>query len=77
LHSFERHGVRIVDHHTAAEQFARFKDEENAAGRAVTGDRSWLLPPNVSSTPHVFHSTHNDEVKTPNFLYRDEPAALQ
>ena len=76
LHSFERHGVRIVDHHTAAKQFARFEDEENAAGRAVTGDRSWLLQPNASSTTHVFHSTY-DDVQTPNFFYRDEPSALQ
>ena len=67
---------RIVDDHTAAEQFARFEDEENAAGRAVTGDRSWLLPPNASSTTHVFHSTY-DDVQTPNFFYRDEPSALQ
>lgn len=77
LHSFERHGVRIVDHHTAAEQFARFEDEEDAAGRSVTGDRSWLLPPNASSTTHVFHRTYDDDVRTPNFFYRDEPPALQ
>jgi nitric-oxide synthase len=77
LHSFERHGVRIVDHHTAAEQFARFEDEEDAAGRSVTGDRSWLLPPNASSTTHVFHRTYDDDVRTPNFFYRDDPPALQ
>jgi nitric-oxide synthase len=77
LYSFERCGVRVVDHHTAAEQFARFEDEENAAGRAVTGDRSWLLPPNASSMTPVFHSTYDDDVQTPNFFYRDEPAALQ
>ncbi|RCU47147.1 nitric oxide synthase oxygenase [Haloplanus salinus] len=77
LHSFERHGVRIVDHHTAAKQFARFERDEEAAGRTVTGDRSWLLPPNASSTTHIFHDTYDDDVRTPNFFYRDEPAPLR
>lgn len=76
LHSFERQGVRIVDHHTAAEQFQQFERDERAAGREVTGDRSWLLPPNASSTTHIFHDTYDDEVKTPNFFYREAPPEL-
>jgi nitric-oxide synthase len=77
LHSFDRHGVRIVDHHTAAAQFERFEETERAAGRTVTGDRSWLLPPNASSTTHVFDRSYDDDVQTPNFFYRDEPPALR
>jgi len=73
LHSFEEHGVRIVDHHNAAKQFERFEHEERAAGRQVTGDRSWLLPPTASSTTHIFYSTYDDEVKTPNFFSREDP----
>jgi len=72
LYSFDRHGVRIVDHHTAADQFKRFEREEQTAGRSVTGDRSWLLPPNASSTTHIFHNEYDDTVRTPNFFYRDE-----
>ncbi|EMA47161.1 nitric oxide synthase oxygenase [Halobiforma nitratireducens] len=73
LHSFERDGVKIVDHHTAAEQFEAFERREEDAGREVTGDRSWLLPPMSSATTHVFHNEYDDTVKTPNFFYRESP----
>lgn len=77
LHSFDQRGVRIVDHHNAAKQFERFEQDERAAGRNVTGDRSWLLPPNASSTMHMFENTYEDETRTPNFFYRTEPLKLQ
>ncbi|MDQ2049770.1 nitric oxide synthase oxygenase [Natronolimnohabitans sp. A-GB9] len=73
LHSFERDGVKIVDHHTAAEQFEAFERREEAAGRDVTGDRSWLLPPMSSSTTHIFHKKYDNEINTPNFFYRPAP----
>jgi nitric-oxide synthase len=76
IHSYDDHGVRIVDHHTAAEQFVRFEREEEAAGRAVTGDRSWLVPPHAASTTPVFYETYDDETKTPNFFDRDEPSGI-
>ena len=69
LHSFEDAGVRIVDHHTATEQFAQFERNETAADRRVTGDRSWLLPPMSSGTTHVFEHSYETTVKTPNFFY--------
>ena len=69
LHSFEKAGVKIVDHHTATEQFAQFDRNEKAAGRDVTGDRSWLLPPMSSATTHVFDQSYDTTVKTPNFFY--------
>ncbi|SDK10415.1 nitric-oxide synthase [Halovenus aranensis] len=77
LHSFEKQGVRIVDHHNAAEQFKRFEQEEREAGRKVTGERSWLLPPNASSTVHIFENTYENEIRTPNFFYREDPPPLQ
>jgi nitric-oxide synthase len=73
LHSYDDEGVRIVDHHTAAEQFERFEAEEHAAGREVTGEWSWLVPPHAASTTDVYHSTYDETVKTPNFFYREEP----
>ena len=77
LYSFENHGVRIVDHHNAAEQFKRFEHEEREAGRKVTGERSWLLPPNASSTTHIFENTYDGETRTPNFFYMEDPPPLQ
>ena len=73
LHSFDKNGVRIVDHHTAADQFKQFESDEAAAGRSVTGDRAWLLPPNASSTTHVFDNEYDETVRTPNFFYRNDP----
>lgn len=42
LHSFLAAGVRITDHHRESISFARFTDREEAAGRPVYGDWSWL-----------------------------------
>ena len=65
LHSFDDAGVRIVDHHTATEQFAQFERNEAAANRQVTGDRSWLLPPMSAATTHVFDHSYETTVETP------------
>ncbi len=72
LHSFGEAGVRITDHHTATEQFAQFERNEEAAGRTVTGDRSWLLPPMSAATTHVFEQSYETTIKTPNFFYPRE-----
>ncbi|RNH97786.1 nitric oxide synthase oxygenase [Micromonospora aurantiaca] len=42
LHSFETAGVTITDHHRESAHFARFVRREEAAGRTVVGDWSWL-----------------------------------
>ena len=69
LHSYEEAGVRVVDHHTATDQFAQFERNERAADREVTGDWSWLIPPMSPATTHVFHTSYDPEVRTPNFFY--------
>ncbi len=70
LQSFERSGVTIVDHHTAAKQFKRFEKNEADAGRAVTGQWSWLIPPLSPATTHVFHQHYEDRIVTPNLFAR-------
>ncbi|MDR9430805.1 MAG: nitric oxide synthase oxygenase [Natronomonas sp.] len=72
IHSFDAAGVKTVDHHTASEQFGQFERNEERAGRDVTGDRSWLLPPMSSATTHVFDQTYETTVNTPNFFYMPE-----
>ncbi|NQX71879.1 nitric oxide synthase oxygenase [Paenibacillus alba] len=72
LHSYQQQGVAIVDHHTAARQFQRFEDNEQKTGRDVTGDWSWLISPLSPATTHVFHQHYTNEVKLPNFFYRNE-----
>ncbi|WP_267637620.1 nitric oxide synthase oxygenase [Halovenus rubra] len=77
LHSFESAGVRIVDHHTATEQFAQFERNEAATDRTVTGDRSWLLPPMSSATTHVFDQSYETTVETPNFFYMPDSLSAE
>lgn len=67
IHSYETAGVNIVDHHTIAEEFERFEKQEEAAGREVAREWSWLIP----ATTHTFHSSYDDTMRTPNIFYRD------
>ncbi|MCM3173950.1 nitric oxide synthase oxygenase [Paenibacillus sp. MER 99-2] len=71
LHSFKKAGVSIVDHHTAASQFALFEQREEKAGRELTGDWVWLIPPVSPATTHIFHSSYRNEIVKPNFFRQD------
>ncbi|WP_400164379.1 nitric oxide synthase oxygenase [Brevibacillus sp. TJ4] len=73
LHSFKQHGVSIVDHHTASQQFLRFEERERSEGRQVTGDWTWLIPPVSPAATHIFHSTYDNRTLSPNFFYQDKP----
>jgi nitric-oxide synthase len=71
LNSFKKAGVSIVDHHTAAAQFNLFEQREEKAGRELTGDWVWLIPPVSPATTHIFHSSYRNEIVKPNFFYGD------
>ncbi|WP_433747189.1 nitric oxide synthase oxygenase [Falsibacillus pallidus] len=71
--SFKNAGVSIVDHHTAASQFQLFENREKEAGREVTGDWTWLIPPVSPAATHIFHSQYKDKIVTPNYFYQDPP----
>jgi nitric-oxide synthase, bacterial len=79
LHSYKHQHVKIVDHHTAADQFRKFSEIERQQGRDITGDWTWLITPISPSSNWIFHTTFNSEIKNPNFYYReklDYPAIL-
>lgn len=76
LHSFKKAGVSIVDHHTAAAQFALFEQREEKAGRELTGDWVWLIPPVSPATTHIFHSSYRNEIVKPNFFRQDQAFTL-
>ncbi|MFS0783977.1 nitric oxide synthase oxygenase [Bacillus sp. 1P06AnD] len=76
LHSFNNEGVSIVDHHTAAQQFQLFEKQEARAGRMVTGNWVWLIPPLSPATTHIFHKPYPNKVKTPNYFHRKESYPL-
>ncbi|MGG1631921.1 nitric oxide synthase oxygenase [Rossellomorea sp. NRS-1567] len=73
LHSFKEDGVSIVDHHTAAQQFRLFEENEKSADRDVTGDWTWLIPPVSPATTHIFHKEYDNTWNTTNYFYQDRP----
>jgi nitric-oxide synthase len=77
LHSYEKAGVYIVDHHTAAAQFITHVDREARAGRQVATDWSWINPPLSASTTPTFHRTFPapDFSIRPNFVKHPQPPA--
>ncbi|QAY65700.1 nitric oxide synthase oxygenase [Paenibacillus protaetiae] len=76
LHSFKRSGVSIVDHHTAAEQFMRFEEQEAKQGREVTGEWSWLIPPMSPAATPIWSRTYKNKKKTPAYSYQSKPYEL-
>jgi len=73
LHSFKEDGVSIVDHHTAAQQFKLFEEAEHKAGRDLTGNWTWLIPPLSPATTHIFHKPYDNVYNTPNYFYQKPP----
>ncbi|MBW1599815.1 nitric oxide synthase oxygenase [Streptomyces sp. JJ38] len=71
-HSYRVAGVHIVDHHTAARQFVDHVEREEAAGRTVPTQWSWVNPPMSSSTTPTFHREYAapDFGLRPNFVAR-------
>lgn len=73
LDSFKEAGVSIVDHHTAAQQFKLFQQQEEMAVRDVTGNWTWLIPPMSPATTHMYHSPIENLIKKPNYFYQKQP----
>lgn len=73
LHSFKEAGVSIVDHHTAAQQFVKFQEQEQSCDRAHTGDWTWLIPPMSPAATPIFHQSYDNTIVNPNFYYQSVP----
>ncbi|MEZ0092340.1 nitric oxide synthase oxygenase [Streptacidiphilus sp. EB129] len=74
LHSFEKAGVTMADHHTESARFLAHIESERRHGRSVPADWSWIVPPLSGSATPVFHRTYDppDETLRPAFLHRSE-----
>jgi nitric-oxide synthase, bacterial len=68
LHSYETAGVRIVDHHRASSEFMEFTAREQKAGRAVSADWKWIVPPLSGSATPVFHTLWKNFEQLPDYL---------
>lgn len=73
LHSFKEMGVSIVDHHTAAQQFKLFEEQEIKEGREATGNWTWLIPPMSPAATHLFHQPIPNIINKPNYFYQKSP----
>lgn len=73
LHSFKEAGVSIVDHHTAAQQFKLFEEQEAKEERSATGNWTWLIPPMSPATTHIFHQPIPNIINKPNYFYQKKP----
>lgn len=68
IFSYEQAGVRIVDHHRASSEFMEFAAREMKAGRAVSADWSWIVPPMSGSATPVFHKIWENRSQLPDYL---------
>ena len=68
IFSYEQAGVRIVDHHRASSEFMEFAAREMKAGRAVSADWSWIVPPMSGSATPVFHKLWEHRSQLPDYL---------
>lgn len=73
LHSYKLHGVRMLDHHTLADSFMQFVDEEQKCDRHVYGDWRWLIPPLSASTVPVYPLEFENRLLKPNYFYLPDP----
>lgn len=71
IYSFEQAGMRITNHHEAAELFVQFEESERKNGREVHADWTWITPPMSASATPVYHRLYDNTVKGPNFYYQD------
>src|SRR6266702_5833198 len=76
LHSFERVGITITDHHTESHRFLAHLRREEQAGRLCPADWSWIVPPVSGSTTPVFHRYYDQADLRPNYVYHPEALAL-
>ncbi|MFD5558657.1 nitric oxide synthase oxygenase [Streptomyces sp. NPDC127068] len=72
LHSFDRAGVTVTDHHTESRRFLTHLEREERVGRAVGADWSWIVPPISGSATPVFHRTYDDTQLRPAFVHHPQ-----
>jgi nitric-oxide synthase len=72
LHSFDRAGVTITDHHTESHRFLSHLEREHAYGRTVSADWSWIVPPISGSSTPVFHRYYDQAEQSPAYVHHPE-----
>lgn len=73
LHSYDRAGVKMADHHAATREFLQFCRAEQEAGREVYGEWSWLVPPISGSATPLYLETFELRSLKPAFVVQPPP----
>jgi nitric-oxide synthase, bacterial len=74
LHSYAAAGVKMIDHHTASEEFIKFRDQEASHDRAISARWDWIVPPMSASATRVFHTSMSEFATTPDFHHQPAPS---
>ena len=69
VHSFKKHGVRLIDHHSMTNYFMQFMKDEQQCQRPVHADWGWIVPPISGSTTSVYPVEMNNRILKPNYFY--------
>ena len=70
LHSFQKSGVTIVDHHSASESFIKHMKIEYKQRGGCPADWVWIVPPISGSLTPVFHQEMLNYSLRPSFEYQ-------
>ncbi|XP_013413682.1 nitric oxide synthase, inducible isoform X2 [Lingula anatina] len=76
LHSYQKAGVSIVDHHTVADSFVQFMLQEAKTRGGCPADWVWIVPPISGSITPVFHQEMVNYTIKPSFDYQEDPPLL-
>uniref|UniRef100_A0A670KCS2 Nitric oxide synthase n=1 Tax=Podarcis muralis TaxID=64176 RepID=A0A670KCS2_PODMU len=72
LHSFQKQNVTIMDHHSAAESFMKYMQNEYRIRGGCPADWVWLVPPISGSITPVFHQEMLNYILSPFYYYQVE-----
>ncbi|XP_053131232.1 nitric oxide synthase, inducible-like isoform X2 [Hemicordylus capensis] len=70
LHSFQKQNVTIMDHHSAAESFMKYMQNEYRIRGGCPADWVWLVPPISGSITPIFHQEMLSYVLSPFYYYQ-------
>uniref|UniRef100_A0A8C3KKC7 Nitric oxide synthase, inducible n=1 Tax=Calidris pygmaea TaxID=425635 RepID=A0A8C3KKC7_9CHAR len=70
LYSFQKQNVTIMDHHSAAESFMKYMQNEYRVRGGCPADWVWIVPPISGSITPVFHQEMLNYVLTPFYYYQ-------
>ncbi|KAI1293695.1 Nitric oxide synthase [Halotydeus destructor] len=71
IDSFQKAGVTIVDHHTAAESFMKHLENEQRLRGGCPADWVWVVPPTAGGLTPVFHQEMLNYEMKPSYEYQE------